>query len=439
VLHGTGRYQAQQVLDGIDKLTLQTNKHGQFTHDAILLLQKGIQHVLVSQFNPSDPGKGMVKLLDDGNNILTQIQSTDASTAGSVLKSSKKRTDELSTTTGKTILPTFTTRTEAQEEADQLNVINQSVIGAKEGVVEAVSKLVGSDITNAILRTADGSDFKSIDDYTLYEVMKVAIDGADRPTTNDVLEQLLEVINHPFDFRKKVSVNMELMQSNAAQMATYGIVIRIPQLTLTLLANIETATKSNYGREFRSAMHAISKKYAYNHVHNAMLLQTILTELLGAHGVRALRDAPAPNAGTAHSVANSVSFLNSMMLNSDTNSEYTKSAYGASSDSGFSEEKHKSREREHKICKKKKDMAREKKKKEKAKDNEPKKNTYPHCKKYHRKQPHRVEPDKCMWNKKYKGYLFKSICDELEVNFKPRIKFSADLGGYAEKDNSGSK
>ena len=60
-----------------------------------------------------------------------------------------------------------------------MNVINQSVIGAKEGVVEAVSKLVGSDITDAILRTADGSDFKSIDDYTLYEVMKVAINGAD--------------------------------------------------------------------------------------------------------------------------------------------------------------------------------------------------------------------------------------------------------------------
>ncbi len=119
----------------------------------------------------------MVKLLDDGDNILTRIQSTDAITAGSVLKSAKKCADNLSTTTDKTILPTFTTQTEAQEEADQLNVINQSVIGAKEGVVEAVSKLVGSDITNAILRTADGSDFKSIDDYTLYEVMNVAIDG----------------------------------------------------------------------------------------------------------------------------------------------------------------------------------------------------------------------------------------------------------------------
>jgi hypothetical protein len=249
----------QQVLDGINKLTLQTNKHGQYTHDAIVLIQKGIQRVLVSQFNPSDPGKGMVKLLNDGDNILSRVQSTDA----------------ITTTTGKTILPTFNTRTEAQEEADQFNVINQSVIGAKEGVVEAVSKQVSSNITDAILQTADGSNFKSIDDFTLYKVMKVAIDGADRPTMNDVLEQLIEVINHPFDFRKKVSVNMELMQSNKARMAMYGIIIGIPQLTLTLLANIETDTKSDYGHEFRPAMYAIRKKYAYNHAHDVTLLQTI--------------------------------------------------------------------------------------------------------------------------------------------------------------------
>ncbi len=43
-----------------------------------------------------------------------------------------------------------------------------------------------------------------------------------------------------------------------------------------------------------------------------------------------------------------------------------------------------------------------------------------------------------MWNKKYKGYWFKSICDELEVVFKPRHKFAADLGGYAERDSNGS-
>jgi hypothetical protein len=107
------------------------------------------------------------------------------------------------------------------------------------------------------------------------------------------------------------------------------------------------------------------------------------------------------------------------------------------SDSGSSEEQRKSREREHKKPKKVK--AREKKKKEKDKDNKPKKNMCPHCKKYHRKKPHRVEPDKCMWKKKYKGYRFKSICDEFEVDFKSRINFLADLGRYVEKDDLGSK
>jgi hypothetical protein len=233
--------------------------------------------------------------------------------------------------------------------------------------------------------------------------MKVAIDGADRPSTNDVLEHLLEVINHTFDFCKKVSVNMELMQLNTARMATYGIVIGIPQLTLTLLANIKTATKSDYGREIQSAMHAIRKKYTYNHVHDATSLQTILTELVGADRVRALKDAPALNAGTAHLVANSVSFLNSMM-NINSESDYTESAYGASSDSGSSEERRKLRECKKKKAKKSK--SRRKKKKEKAKDDEPKKNTCPHCKKYHRKKSHCAEPNKCMWNKKYKGYRF---------------------------------
>jgi hypothetical protein len=254
------------------------NEHGQYKHDAILLLQKGIWLVLISQFNPSNPGKGMEKLLDDGNNLITLVKSTDAITGSYVIKEAKQRADELTASTNKTVSPSITARAEAQEEADRLNVINQSVIGAKVGVVEAITKLVGSDVTNAILWTANGSDHKSIDNFTLFEVMKSAINGADRQSTNNVLEQLLEVINHNFDFRKKVSINMELMQSKAAQMATYSIIIGIPQLTLTLLANIKTATKSNYGREFCLAMHAIHKKYTYNHVHETTLLQFILKE-----------------------------------------------------------------------------------------------------------------------------------------------------------------
>ena len=37
------------------------------------------------------------------------------------------------------------------------------------------------------------------------------------------------------------------------------IVIGVPQLVLTLLANIETTTKANYGHKFCSTMHIICK------------------------------------------------------------------------------------------------------------------------------------------------------------------------------------
>ncbi len=158
----------------------------------------------------------------------------------------------------------------------------------------------------------------------------------------------------------------------------YGIVIGIPQLTLMLLANIETATKSNYGCEFRSAMHAIRKKYTYNHVHDATLLQFILKELAGTDGVRVLKDAPALGTGTAHLVAESVSYLQAMM-GEDANSTYTELAYGVSSDSDSSED-------ERKPCAHKRKKSQSSKsrggrgKQKKEKDDKPKKNTCPTAK-----------------------------------------------------------
>ncbi len=190
----------QQVIKEIGKLALQTNEHRQYMHDNILLLQKSIRCILVSQFNPSNPGKGMAKLLEDGTNLLTNIKLTNAITANSVLKVAKARADVALKALSTTITPTITSRSEAQEEADRLNMINQSVIGTKEGIVKAVTKLVGSDITDAVLQTADGSNHKSIEDYTLFAVMAAAINGANQPSTTNVLEQLLEVINHTFDF-----------------------------------------------------------------------------------------------------------------------------------------------------------------------------------------------------------------------------------------------
>jgi hypothetical protein len=114
--------------------------------------------------------------------------------------------------------------------------------------------------------------------------------------------------------------------------------------------------------------------------------------------------------------------------------DYSESVYAATSNSNSSKE----------TCKpcgcdcksKPRHGGREKDKKGAKKQH--KKNTCPHYKKFHCTKPHHVSEDKCMWNKKYNGYRFKSICDELEVAFKPCHKFTADLGGYAKQDSDGT-
>ena len=37
--------------------------------------------------------------------------------------------------------------------------------------------------------------------------------------------------------------------------------------------------------------------------------------------------------------------------------------------------------------------------------------------------------DRCFWNKKYKGYHGKWICNKMEMAYIPRHKFAADMGG----------
>ena len=65
----------------------------------------------------------------------------------------------------------------AQEEADRQNQTNQAVIGAMEQATEAITKLVGSNFTDSVLRTANGNNFEGINDYHLHEIMVVAISG----------------------------------------------------------------------------------------------------------------------------------------------------------------------------------------------------------------------------------------------------------------------
>jgi hypothetical protein len=107
----------------------------------------------------------MFKLCAAANAIAT-IKATSVATAKSVLDDAQAVAAAAST--GSTIVPpAINSHADTQDEADRLNLINQDVISAKEGAAKAITAKVGSDVTNVVLKTADGSDFRSIDDWLL--------------------------------------------------------------------------------------------------------------------------------------------------------------------------------------------------------------------------------------------------------------------------------
>jgi hypothetical protein len=139
-------------------------------------LARGIKSIMKGTYNPCDAGKGM------SGGLLIQhaygLKSNEAVAPEAVLKEAKEATAKELKATGTTVTPAFTLCSEAQEEADRHNVAAHAMIGAKEGVAEALTALMGTNTANSVQRTSDGN-FKSVDEYTVHEVMQAAYENAD--------------------------------------------------------------------------------------------------------------------------------------------------------------------------------------------------------------------------------------------------------------------
>jgi hypothetical protein len=182
------------------------------------------------------------------------------------------------------------------------------------------------------------------------------------------------------------------------------------------------------------ALHKIRAKYPYSYPHNDTSLKDMLQLLNSADSVRTLKEAPPPvSANAVRSVLESmrtyVTNITTVFADDDDVSNFTESAYGATSDgdSTICSSRH--------GCKKSNNKDETKDDKGGGDKKTKKKNDCPHCKKYDNPRPHNTTPhDKCFWNKEWKGWHPCPVCDELKVTFKPRSKFLAELGGLRSDD-----
>ena len=146
---------------------------------------------------------------------------------------------------------------------------------------------------------------------------------------------------------------------------------------------------------------------------------------------------PQPQALPTQSLKTMRTTVPSSMGNYDSSNDddYTESSLGASSDNDDESTATTSTQGRRRKDKTKKDKATNKKGKEDESRKRKKMNNFLHCKELGQMSPHpHTSQDKCFWNKSYKGWRLRLICNELEVDFKPRSKFSAEMGGWPESD-----
>ena len=64
-----------------------------------------------------------------------------------------------------------------------------------------------------MLREADGNA-KKADEWHLNKIITELIPAADQPATSSVLDTLVEILQWQFNFRKRISANVEVLKAS---------------------------------------------------------------------------------------------------------------------------------------------------------------------------------------------------------------------------------
>jgi ElaB/YqjD/DUF883 family membrane-anchored ribosome-binding protein len=264
------------------------NEVGGYAYNDANTLVTEIERVLAEQLF-EDSTDGMKGLLSTATNTLTEYKATISIKRKDILKDSKDAAARLSSSSGTMVQPEIATNSDTQEEADRQNTYQLAAIGVKEGVAAGITKIVGKDITNPILRMTDGISFKSVDDYQLHQLVTAITEGAKRHEASTFRQQFVNIAGMVFDWRDTVAINVKKFATQA-----YGICVHDDLKAVVILANMEWAARQSWGTEISIAHRTIKAKYRYDHTHDTASIKEILKVLTSADEARDRRKAPAP-------------------------------------------------------------------------------------------------------------------------------------------------
>ena len=81
----------------------------------------------------------------------------------------------------------------------------------------------GAEITNPILRTTDGSDFRTVDEYNLHQLLSAVKGAAEGQSATAIRHMMVDFINTSLEWRESAATNLKQLSTTIVKAATYGM------------------------------------------------------------------------------------------------------------------------------------------------------------------------------------------------------------------------
>ena len=157
----------------------------------------------------------------------------------------------------------------------------------------AITSIVGDQITNPILCTTDGSDFRTVNEYDLHQLLSTIKGGAKRPLKTVIRQMMMDVMATSFDWRESAVTNLKQLLTAIAKSATYGVSFHNDMKGLVITANVAHASQQPWDSELAETQRKIKEKYLHNRVHDADLIINMMSFLAAVDEQRNRQEATA--------------------------------------------------------------------------------------------------------------------------------------------------
>ena len=233
-----------RVLKEMSEIRLHKNKFGGYAYNDVNTLITKIERVL-KRYLYEDSANGMKGLASAFSNALNDFKLTVHIKKRNVLAALIAAAKRASTNDS-TVKPDIANNSSTQDKADRENLFRLMAISVKEGIMEGVTKIVGRDITNPILRTTDNINFKSVYQFQIHNFFTAITDGTERPELTNIRRQFVNISGTIFDWRETVVTNVKRMAAMPAKSLGYGVSVHSDLHAVMILVNTKWATQQTW-------------------------------------------------------------------------------------------------------------------------------------------------------------------------------------------------